>query len=260
VYLFAGEAYDAALGLYYNRARYLNTSTGRFWTMDEDGFGDEESPATLHKYVYATNDPVDLSDPSGNEIDAIGALSISGSLDSISVVNVSLVIAEGIRQATTLSEQGLKFIAIEEGLVTHLYNDLAGHCTIGYGHLVSLNKCSQSAEAAQYKMGITKTAAQNLLWQDAQDTIQDVRTYTSVALAQKEFDAITDFVFNEGPGNYQISDLRKTLNQGLYSLVPPLFFHFTRAGKYPNALRSRRQDEADLFTSGVYRARGQLIN
>ena len=34
VYLFAGEAYDAALGLYYNRARYLNTTTGRFWSMD----------------------------------------------------------------------------------------------------------------------------------------------------------------------------------------------------------------------------------
>ena len=29
-YLFAGEQYDPALGLYYNRARYLNTITGRF--------------------------------------------------------------------------------------------------------------------------------------------------------------------------------------------------------------------------------------
>lgn len=33
-YLFAGEQYDPALGLYYNRARYLNTNTGRFWSMD----------------------------------------------------------------------------------------------------------------------------------------------------------------------------------------------------------------------------------
>ncbi len=34
-YLFAGEQFDPALGLYYNRARYLNTNTGRFWSMDD---------------------------------------------------------------------------------------------------------------------------------------------------------------------------------------------------------------------------------
>jgi RHS repeat-associated protein len=33
-YFFAGEQFDPDLGLYYNRARYLNTSTGRFWDMD----------------------------------------------------------------------------------------------------------------------------------------------------------------------------------------------------------------------------------
>ena len=34
-YLFAGEQFDPDLGLYYNRARYMNTSTGRFWSMDK---------------------------------------------------------------------------------------------------------------------------------------------------------------------------------------------------------------------------------
>ena len=33
-YLFSGEQYDPDLYLYYNRARYLNVATGRFWTMD----------------------------------------------------------------------------------------------------------------------------------------------------------------------------------------------------------------------------------
>jgi RHS repeat-associated protein len=33
-YLFAGEQFDPDLGLYYNRARYLNTANGRFWSMD----------------------------------------------------------------------------------------------------------------------------------------------------------------------------------------------------------------------------------
>jgi RHS repeat-associated protein len=34
-YLFSCEQFDPDLHLYYNRARYLNTSTGRFWNMEE---------------------------------------------------------------------------------------------------------------------------------------------------------------------------------------------------------------------------------
>jgi RHS repeat-associated protein len=64
-YLFAGEQFDPDLNLYYNRARYLNVSTGRFWTMDTYQ-GDAESPLSLHKYLYASSSPVDRVDPSGN--------------------------------------------------------------------------------------------------------------------------------------------------------------------------------------------------
>lgn len=42
-FLFAGEQYDSDLHLYYNRARYLNVSTGRFWSMDDDE-GEDETP------------------------------------------------------------------------------------------------------------------------------------------------------------------------------------------------------------------------
>lgn len=63
-YLFAGEQYDPALSLYYNRARYLNTTTGRFWSMDANE-GDDGSPLSLHRYLYANVDPVDGIDPSG---------------------------------------------------------------------------------------------------------------------------------------------------------------------------------------------------
>lgn len=63
-YLFAGEQYDPALGLYYNRARYLNTTTGRFWSMDTVE-GDDETPSSLHKYLYVSGDPIDGTDPTG---------------------------------------------------------------------------------------------------------------------------------------------------------------------------------------------------
>jgi len=64
-YLFAVEQFDPDLGLYYNRARYLNTSTGRFWTTDSfDGTAYE--PLSLHKYLYAQADPIGNIDPSGH--------------------------------------------------------------------------------------------------------------------------------------------------------------------------------------------------
>ena len=76
-YLYTGEQYDAGLGLYYNRARYLNTATGRFWAMDTDEGRDLE-PFSLHKYLYASADPVDRIDPSGNE--DLASLSIGSSI------------------------------------------------------------------------------------------------------------------------------------------------------------------------------------
>ena len=63
-YLYSGEQYDGALGMYYLRARYYNPATGRFLVMDPDA-GSVLDPATLHKYVYTQNDPVDRIDPSG---------------------------------------------------------------------------------------------------------------------------------------------------------------------------------------------------
>jgi RHS repeat-associated protein len=63
-YLFAGEQYDPALSLYYNRARYLNTTTGRFWSMDLFE-GHTNDPATLHKYLYVQGNPVNKIDHCG---------------------------------------------------------------------------------------------------------------------------------------------------------------------------------------------------
>ena len=63
-YLYAGEQFDPDLGFYYNRARYSNTATGRFASMD--GFeGDEQDPQSLHKYTYAKSNPIDVYDPTG---------------------------------------------------------------------------------------------------------------------------------------------------------------------------------------------------
>lgn len=63
-YLFSGERFDSNLNLYHLRARYYNMLTGRFETMDPAA-GKITDPATLHKYVYTKNNPVNAIDPSG---------------------------------------------------------------------------------------------------------------------------------------------------------------------------------------------------
>jgi hypothetical protein len=50
-----------------SRARYFNPNTGRFWTRDTDD-GDNEDPLSLHKYLYAWDNPVNNTDPSGNAV------------------------------------------------------------------------------------------------------------------------------------------------------------------------------------------------
>jgi RHS repeat-associated protein len=64
-YRYAGEQWDEDLGLYYNRARYLDVNRGRFWTQDTFE-GDIEDPLSLHKYLYGNGNPVENVDPSGN--------------------------------------------------------------------------------------------------------------------------------------------------------------------------------------------------
>src|SRR3974377_607732 len=76
-YLYSGERFDSALNLYHLRARYYNMLTGRFETMDPgketccalhtSQVGDLFDPSTLHKYVYAKNNPANRIDPSGRD-------------------------------------------------------------------------------------------------------------------------------------------------------------------------------------------------
>jgi RHS repeat-associated protein len=63
-YLYSGERFDVHLGFYYLRARYMNPSSGRFFTVDPYE-GSNSDPGSLHKYLYANGDPVNRTDPSG---------------------------------------------------------------------------------------------------------------------------------------------------------------------------------------------------
>jgi RHS repeat-associated protein len=87
-YLYSGEQFDADLGLYYNRARYLDVRMGRFWGMDTfEGF--PFRPRSLHGFNYASSDPVDLHDPSGNMATSTAeAVEVASEVSTLSLMSI----------------------------------------------------------------------------------------------------------------------------------------------------------------------------
>jgi len=63
-YLYTGEQWDPNVEFYYLRARYYDQAVGRFTSRDPAP-GSQYEPASLHKYVYVVNDPVNRIDPTG---------------------------------------------------------------------------------------------------------------------------------------------------------------------------------------------------
>jgi len=72
-FLFNAQQFDRASGDYYLRARYYDQSNGRFISQDPFA-GDEEDPISLHRYLYASNNPVSRVDPGGEEDTLVGSL------------------------------------------------------------------------------------------------------------------------------------------------------------------------------------------
>lgn len=72
-YRFTGEQFDDSLGQYYLRARYYDPSNGRFTARDSFP-GYDDNPITQHRYIYAGNDPVLNTDPSGHFFSAGGGM------------------------------------------------------------------------------------------------------------------------------------------------------------------------------------------
>lgn len=152
----------------------------------------------------------------------------------------------------TLSDKGAEFIAKYEGFSSKLYDDPAGHCTIGYGHLVHLGKTNGS-EPPEFKKGITRKRGLELLKKDAAAAAAAINEAVKVPLNQKQFDALVSFVFNLGSGNFRSSTLLKKLNAKDFNAVPIELDKWVNAGGVKlTGLVTRRKSEGVLFTSGKY--------
>jgi lysozyme len=152
------------------------------------------------------------------------------------------------------SKRGVKFIKQHEGSVIdddgihRMYEDQAGHLTIGYGHLIRPNELKSGI----YEEGLTEEEAEDLLARDLSDAEAAVNRLVEAEINQNQFDAMVSFTFNLGPGAMQ--NLAEVVNRedwegaahkiGLYNKVtdPASGKKITSRG-----LLRRRTEEIELF-------------
>jgi lysozyme len=160
--------------------------------------------------------------------------------------------AEARGMPPRLSKPGAGFVARFEGCVLKMYNDPTRNATIGVGHLIHMGPINGS-EPHEFKQGITRVRALEILTGDAGKAANSVRQLIKVPLNQHQLDALISFTFNCGAGSLQISTLRKRLNRGEYAAVPhELDKWVLSAGRRLPGLVRRRKAEGVLFSQGKY--------
>ena len=136
------------------------------------------------------------------------------------------------------SGTGLSLTESFEGCRLTAYQDGRGIWTIGYGHTAGVYEgmtCTQ-AQAAQW------------LFQDVQSAVGAVNRLVTVPLTQGEFDALVDFTFNAGQGNFASSTMLRLLNSGDYAGAGAQFDVWDKcAGQVCAGLLRRRQAETKEF-------------
>ena len=143
-----------------------------------------------------------------------------------------------------LSAEGLDLIKKSEGFRDHVYRDVAGFPTIGYGHLITPSE--------SFPDGIAEPQAATILACDVQAAEQAVARLVKVALTQGQFDALVDFCFNLGAGRLAGSTLLRELNAGHHDAAAQQLFVWDHAGGVVNSgLKVRRQAEFELWTRGA---------
>ncbi len=141
-----------------------------------------------------------------------------------------------------------------ENTVLELYNDPGGNCSVGIGHLVHLGQCDGRESEIPFQNGISQEQAEDLFRRDLDETAGYVRYYVQVPLTQYEFDALTSFAFNVGPGNFGASSVLGRVNQGDYGSVPDEMNRYvldTNGTTQPGSV-TRRQQEGTIFRDGIY--------
>jgi len=170
-FLYSGEQFDQRIEMQYLRARYFDAAAGTFNRLDPF-FGRISDPQSLHKYVYAHNDPANRLDPSGEFIISLA---------------ISMGINSKLRSADAKAKLGVYWYALRftSTLVRYgggLYELM---CYLSFGHAKwgdSVRKHVTGTGGRDITSALTYTADELVTWWDEN-------------LSDQESDDLTTFTF-----------------------------------------------------------------
>ena len=140
------------------------------------------------------------------------------------------------------SDKAYALIRRFEGKSNKAYQDSAGVWTIGYGHTGGVVKGQT----------ISDDEVERLLAEDVA-VAENAVNAQNLNLTQTQFDALVDFVFNLGAGNFNKSTLLKKISNDPND--PTIYDEFLRwvyaGGVKLLGLVRRRTDEANLYFTGI---------
>lgn len=137
------------------------------------------------------------------------------------------------------NQVGIDLIKKFEGLRLHVYLDLGGVATVGYGHVDS------SLKLGQY---ITEDQANEYFLQDLAIFEHEMTMAIRVVVTSNQFSALVSLVYNVGFGNLLGKGLMKKLNSADYQGAANSFVLYDHVnGKEDAGLLKRRLAEKALF-------------
>lgn len=131
-----------------------------------------------------------------------------------------------------------------EGFRPVAYKCPAGIWTIGYG--------STSIDGIKVKQGdtITEQAALDDIYRRLNEIDKQITATVRVPLNSNQLNAMLDFVYNLGIGNFRSSTLLRKLNDSDYRGAADELLRWNKSGGHVlDGLTRRREAERDLFLS-----------
>ena len=136
------------------------------------------------------------------------------------------------------SQKLIDHIKRSEACALESYKDSAGVWTIGYGHTAGVKRGDRC----------TRYQAEQWMQQDLTRFENEANNVKRIA-TQGQYDAVLDFIYNCGAGNFNKSTLRKYIESGrkTYEIQREFLRWVNSGGKFQGGLYTRRIWEANRW-------------
>ncbi len=188
----------------------------------------------------------------------LGSTSIAQEEPNIGLVPQSLIEDLGAGAGITSGTPPRPIIPVALDMIMHFegwrpeaHNDPVGYCTIGYGHLIALDRC-ENIDLGEFSTPLTKKQGLELLERDTRSSRSAVQRLVEVELDDDQFSALSVFTFNVGKGNFEKSTLLTLVNLSEFGPATRQFGRWVTAKKIKlPGLVIRRACEATLFVGSL---------